>query len=298
MKPRAQSGMPMRPFGRHGDMVSVIGFGGLLVHKRDASERARLFAMAREAGINYFDISLTYGQSAESLAPLLRPVRDRCFLSCKTLPRTRAGAEEDFKRLVQLFNPGHFDLFQLHGLNDPVKDVEAACARDGALPFLIERRAAGDIRFLGFSAHSEKAALRALREFDFDAVTFPIQFATWQKTGFGRAVVEQAAQRGMAVIAIKALVRQPWPRNPSPPDKPNYTKSWMQPITDRREAELALKYTLGLPVTTIIPSSEDHLFPMILEVMLSLGSLTQEDRADLERLIATLAPIDKAWHIQ
>ena len=69
----------------------------------------------------------------------------------------------------------------------------------------------------------------------------------------------------------------------------------MQPIIDRREAALALKFTLSLPITTILPSGEDRLFPMILDVMRTLGPLTPKDRNAMKHLVSTLAPINTAF---
>ncbi len=54
----------------------------------------------------------------------------------------------------------------------------------------------GKVRHLGFSAHSEEAAVAALEKFDFDSVLFPLGFPSWIKGKFGPAIHQKVRESG------------------------------------------------------------------------------------------------------
>ena len=79
----------------------------------------------------------------------------------------------------------------------------------------------GKVQYLGFSAHTTKAALAAMKGFRFDTVMFPINFVEMFKIGFGKAVLELAEKQGAAVLAIKPMSKGPWPQGVErPKDQP------------------------------------------------------------------------------
>ncbi len=49
---------------------------------------------AIDAGVNYFDISPSYGDAELKLGPALEPYRKNVFLSCKTDGLTREDSRE------------------------------------------------------------------------------------------------------------------------------------------------------------------------------------------------------------
>ncbi len=58
----------------------------------------------------------------------------------------------EFKRSLERLKTDHFDLYQLHGISDVARDVDAAFAKDGVMDYLIERQKAGlaqDLQMLG-----------------------------------------------------------------------------------------------------------------------------------------------------
>jgi len=74
------------------------------------------------------------------------------------------------------------------------------------------------------------------------------------------AVPEALLQSGAQSVslALKALARHHWPE--SVPKEERHPKCWYQPITDRHEADLALRFTLGQAVTAAIPPGDVDLF--------------------------------------
>ena len=119
------------------------------------------------------------------------------------------------------------------------------------------------MRHIGFSAHTAEAALAALDRYDFDSVLFPLNFAAWHRNRFGPAVIEKARAKGASLLALKMLARQKWPEGER--EKSAFRKCWYQPISDPREAELAVKFTLSLPITAAVTPGEEVLMRLAIE---------------------------------
>ena len=154
---------------------------------------------------------------------------------------------------------------------------------------LTEAKRVGKVRHLGFSAHSVEAALAAMDRYDFDSILFPVNFATFLQASFGPQILDEAQQRGMTCLALKALARQAWPAND--PDRPKYSKCWYQPLTDPHEAELGLRFTLSQPVTAALPPGEETLFRLALDLALQYRPLNLPELAELKALAASMNPL-------
>src|SRR6185312_10195000 len=73
--------MEMRKFGRTGMQVSVLGFGcgavGGLMVRGDTRDQERTIARAIDAGVNYFDTAVQYGngESEKNLGRILQTLK-------------------------------------------------------------------------------------------------------------------------------------------------------------------------------------------------------------------------------
>jgi hypothetical protein len=113
----------------------------------------------------------------------------------------------------------------------------------------------GRIRKVGFSAHSQVQALRAMSMYDFDTVMFPINWLMVMLAQWGSGVANEAKRRGMGVIALKGLVHRKWLNDE---ERKSYPKSWVKPI-DVSNPEMgiaALKYTFQTGADIIIPPGD------------------------------------------
>ena len=281
--------IPRRPYGRDRIPISVLGFGGILVSGEEQPVANRRVAEAVERGVNYFDVAPQYGDAEIKLGPALQPYRAGVFLAGKTLERTRAGAAAELKRTLERLRTDHLDLYQLHALTDLEKDVDVAFGKGGALETFVEAKKAGVVRHLGFSAHSVEAAMAAMERYDFDSILFPVNFTTYFKGNFGSSVIERAQARRMTILALKMLCRQQW--GEGDPNRQEYSKCWYQPVTDRHEAELALRFTLGQPITAAIPPGEEPLFRLALDLAVDFRPLTAAELKELKALADALSPI-------
>lgn len=275
-----------RPLGKTGEHLSVIGFGGIVVSgvSQDVADRAVREAV--EAGVNYFDVAPSYGDAEVKLGPALQPFRRDVFLACKTAMRKKDEAFAELRASLQRLRTDHVDLYQLHALSKS-EDVETAFGPGGALEAFIEAKKQGLTRYLGFSAHSVDVALKALDRYDFDTVLFPFNFVCWYKGNFGPQVLERARSKGVAPLALKAMARSPWAKDA----KRTHPKCWYQPISDRDEAALGLRFTLSQPVTAAIPPGDGDLFRLALDLARSFVPLSPEEQKDLQRRAEALEPI-------
>jgi aryl-alcohol dehydrogenase-like predicted oxidoreductase len=253
----------------------------------------RIVAEFVERGVNYFDVAPSYGDAEQKLGPALQPHRDKVFLACKTGERTREAARAQLENSLATLRTDHFDLYQLHGVTDVAKDIDAAFAKGGAMETFIEAKKSGQVRHLGFSAHSVEAAFAAMDRYDFDSILFPVNFALYEKGHFGPQIMERALSKGLTRLALKAMARQKWPDAPIP-ERQQHSKLWYQPLTDPRQAELALRFTLSQPVTAAIAPGEESLFRQALDIAQNFTPITAPEVAELKALATDLNPVFQA----
>ena len=284
--------LPQRSYGDTGVRLSIIGFGGIVVSRVEQEHANRVVAEAVEKGVNYFDVAPTYGDAEIKLGPALEPYRKDVFLACKTTQRTKEGAAAELKQSLQRLRTDHFDLYQLHAISDVAKDVDTAFGKGGAMEVFLEAKKQGQVRHLGFSAHSEEAALAAMERYDFDSILFPINFATFYEGNFGPRVIEAAKSKGVARLALKAMAKQRWPK--SDPMRKEYPKCWYQPLTDRKEAKLGLYFTLSQSVTAAIPPGDESLFRLALDLAMSFRPVSRKEKETLQQMAQSLDPVFRA----
>ncbi|MFQ6096820.1 MAG: aldo/keto reductase [Armatimonadota bacterium] len=281
-----QDRLPRRPYGNTGRKLSIIGLGGIVVSEIEQSDANDTVAWAVERGVNYFDVAPTYGNAQERLGPALKPYRKDAFLACKTTKRDAAGAQAELEESLRQLQTDHFDLYQLHGVTK-MEDVDTILGPGGALEAFVKAREKGQVRYIGFSAHSVDAAIRLMDAFDFDSVLFPLNVVCFENGNFGPQVLQKAKQKGAACLALKAMAWTVAPRG----ERRKYPKCWYQPADDRRLARLALSFTLDLPVVAAIPPGDPGLFRMAVELAQEYRPLTDDERRDLLARAKGVQPI-------
>ena len=278
--------MDKRLLGKTGESLSIIGFGGIVVKDEEPASARRLVARAVERGVNYFDIAPTYGNAEERLGPALEPYRASVFLACKTTQRTAEGARAELERSLQRLRTDHLDLYQLHAVRN-LAEVDQITAPGGALEAFLAARQRGQVRYIGFSAHSEEAALALLDRFSFDSILFPFNWVCWHQGGFGPRALQAAQRQGIGILALKALARRPWQEGEALP----WPKCWYAPVNTFEEAELALRFTLSRPVTAAVCPSHAELLWWACDIADRFQPLTADEEALVAQQSVGLKPI-------
>lgn len=278
--------MEKRLLGNTGEALSVVGFGGIVVNGEEPAAASRLVAQAVERGLNYFDVAPSYGNAEERLGPALEPYRSSVFLACKTTNRTEEGASADLHQSLRRLRTDYFDLYQLHEVTK-LEDVDRIMGPGGAMEVLVKAREQGMARYLGFSAHSEEAALALLDRFEFDSILFPFNWVCWHQGHFGPRVLAKAQEKGVGILALKALAKRKWKEG----EEQKWPKCWYAPVDTPEEAALALRFALSRPITAAVSPSHAELLWWACDAADQFEPLSEEEEAKLARLSEGLDPI-------
>jgi len=278
--------MERRKLGKTGERLSIVGFGGIVVKDETPESAQTLVAQAIERGINYFDVAPSYGNAEERLGPALEPYRNEVFLACKTEQRRKDGAEAELRRSLERLRTDRFDLYQFHAVKS-LAEVETIAGPGGALEAFLEARDQGLIRYIGFSAHSEEAALALLDRFEFDTVLYPVNWVCWHQGNFGPAVVAKAQEQGIGILALKALAKQQ--RRPGKERK--WPKCWYEAVDTPEEATLGLRFTLSKPVTAAVSPSHAELLWWQCDAAEDLKPWSETEETQLAQQSAGLWPL-------
>jgi aryl-alcohol dehydrogenase-like predicted oxidoreductase len=156
--------MQYRSLGRTGLKVSAIGLGCMMFGWRaDEAEAAKIVGAALDAGINFFDTSVSYGRGASEtiLGALLKRlcIRDNVFIATKVglasevdpAPNAVGNGRHNVIRQCELslrrLQVDHIDLLQIHRPSSEVPIEETM----GALDLLVRD---GKVRYIGTSNFS------------------------------------------------------------------------------------------------------------------------------------------------
>lgn len=256
--------MLKRQFGKTGFKISPVVYGGIISMSDGQNNSDNYVSYAYDKGINYFDVAPTYGDAQEKLGNSLIPYRNSVYIACKTTERTADGAKKEMKESFKLLHTDYFDVYQLHALNT-MEDLDIAFGKEGIMNFLIQAKQEGLIRNIGFTAHNEDVAIKALSLYDFVSVMFPMNWALHIGKDFGERLSKEIAQKGIGLLGMKTLIHRAW-LNESEKNTSRFKKSWCKPIIDDEKLGIAaLKYTLSLGVNAVVPPGNFEHFAFAVE---------------------------------
>lgn len=279
--------MERRKLGKTGEELTIAGFGGIVVKDETPENAKRIVAKAvEERGVNYFDVAPSYGNAEERLGPALEPYRDSVFLACKTGKRDAKGAEEELHRSLKRLRTDHFDLYQFHAVAS-MEDVEKITASGGALETFMKAREQGLVRHLGFSAHSEEAAMELMDRFEAETILFPFNWVCWHQGNFGHRVLEKAQKKGLGILALKSLAKRRWKKD----EKREWNKVWYSPVDTFEEALLAFRFTLSKPITAATSPSHAELLWWLCDAADQFTPLSEEEAKEVAERSAGLEPL-------
>lgn len=277
--------IPKRTLGKTGEQVSIVGFGGIALRNNGQEFANELIASACDRGINYFDIAPSYGDSQELMGPAFKPFRQKSFLACKTGKRDQAGSEEELNESLRQLMTDHLDLYQFHALRT-MEDLDQVFASKGAMKTFLKAREAGKIRHIGFSAHNEEVALKAMELYDFDTILYPINCVCWYNGNFGPVVYETAKKKDMGILALKAVARNRVPNNERP-----YPNMWYSPYQDEDEIDQCLRFTLSKDIAATVHAGDSIFMKKTLQFVHKTGNIRAPDNNRIQAMIEGVKPI-------
>ncbi|MCW5979817.1 MAG: aldo/keto reductase [Bryobacteraceae bacterium] len=289
---RAASGkaLPKRPY-KDGVELSVIGLGGIVVVGLEQGNADRMVAESFDRGVNYYDVAPTYadGEAEQKLGIALKPYRSKSFLACKTTMRDAARARQELERSLKRLHTDHFDLYQFHAVSS-MDDVNQIAAPRGAAEMFLKARQEGKVKYLGFSAHSAEAAIALMDRLELDSILFPVNYVCYAQGNFGPQILAKAKEKGMARLALKAMAQTTIPKGAPHSHK----KCWYTPVSDPKQVERALRFTLSEDITAAIPPGDEGLYQMALDAAAAYRPITAKERAELLASAKGVEPIFRA----
>ncbi len=252
------------PFGRSGHMSSRIIFGGAALAPQTQAEADRTLEMLLHYDINHIDVAASYGDAELRLAPWMVRYRAQFFLATKTGQRTAQAAKEELHRSLERMQVDYVDLWQFHGLVDPI-EWDIALSPGGAIEAAIEAKAQGLVRAIGITGHGTQIAAthrRSLERFDFDSVLLPYNYLTMQRSHYTEnfnALVATCQQRNVAVQTIKSVALRHWM------GRAHTTTTWYQALEEQQEIDRAVHWALGRPGIFVITASDAGLAAKMLD---------------------------------
>ncbi len=254
--------MERRKLGNTDLSLSILGLGGFHLVELLWDDAVRLVHLYLDLGGNYLETAESYGHgdSEAKIGEVLKTRRRECFVATKSNKRKKDDILNAIEGSLKRLHTDYVDLFFIHELNR-FETLEAITAPSGALEGLEAAKRAGKIRYAAFSNHvTPEVAVKALQMYPFDALMIPLNyFDRFNFPGWEEDVIPLAQSRGMGILAMKVLADG---------------FLW-------RNTEKAFRYTLSLPVSTLVlgVNTEEYLRK---DVAL-LEHLTPMDEGEKER---------------
>lgn len=270
--------IPRQTFGRTGHRSSRVIFGGYALSQATQAEADRVLEILQEYGINHIDTAPMYGNAEKHIGAWMEKHRNDFFLASKTRKRGYQEAWNDLQRSLHQLRVDQIDLWQMHGLTNPV-GWEKAMGPGGALEAFIEARDKGLVRFLGVTGHGSQVPAihkRSLERFDFDTVLLPYSYWQMQNARYTtdfHDLMDVCLERNVAVQTIKSIARRPWKNRPK-----TFNTYFYEPLETQDAIDKALQWVLGQPGIFLITAGDMRLLPKMLEA----GSRFEERPPDAE----------------
>jgi aryl-alcohol dehydrogenase-like predicted oxidoreductase len=271
--------METRPLGKTGQQSTVAVFGTAAFWEISQADADQTMEQVIAAGINHIDVAPQYGQAQERLGPWMATQREQFFLGCKTLERQREAAWADLQNSLEVLKTDHFDLYQAHAVGE-LFELDEVTRPGGAIEALLAAREQGMVRWLGITGHglqTPRVFLEALNRYPFDTVMLPLNLALFANLEYRTSaleLLEVCHQRGVGVLAIKALAHSPWRK-----DEVVHThNTWYRPLAEAQIIQQAVNFVLSLPITAICTPGDTRLLPMVLAACERFSPLQREEQ--------------------
>jgi predicted aldo/keto reductase-like oxidoreductase len=210
--PGTGTGIALRPLGKTGEKVSMIGVGGGDIgHMREDKESMELVDQAIDMGATFIDTAWIYqgGVSERRIGKVIAAPskRQKVFLMTKVKARDAAGAQKQLEDSLRRLRTDVIDLWQFHNL-ETFEDVATIFGPGGAMEVAQKARKEGKFRYLGFTGHTDPAVhLDMLDRYDWDAVMMSLNVVDAHWHSFQNQVLPKVVEKNMGVLAFKTLSR-------------------------------------------------------------------------------------------
>jgi aryl-alcohol dehydrogenase-like predicted oxidoreductase len=192
--------------------------------------------------------------------------RDRVFLMTKIDGRTKKEAAKQLDESLRRLKVDQLDLVQHHEVLR-YEDADRIFAVAGANAALLEARAAGKLRYIGFTGHKDPRIhlhtleVAAQHGFKFDTVQLPLNVMDAHYRSFEKLVLPELVKLGIGVLGMKSMANGILLKSKT-----------ATPIE-------CLRYALDLPTSVVIAGIDSmEILDQALSVTETFQPLTTEER--------------------
>jgi len=190
--------VPTRPFGKTGVDVSILSLGGMF----NIASNQLMMKQALRWGVTYWDTADCYQRGSEKgIGKYFKKYprdRQKVFLVSKSDARDPDGMTDLLDRSLKRMNTDHVDLYFVHAIYD-IDELD-----DSTRAWAEKAKAAGKIRFFGFSTHSnmEVCLLDASKLGWIDGIMMTYNYRLMHTREMQRAV-DACVKAGIGLTAMK-----------------------------------------------------------------------------------------------
>ncbi|HII02696.1 TPA: aldo/keto reductase [Methanosarcinaceae archaeon] len=281
--------MLYRKLGKTGEKASILGYGSMrlpvidgAVDKIDEKKAIELLRYAIDHGVNYVDAAYSYhgGKGEVFLGKALADgYREKVHLATK-LSCKRVNCKEDMDRFLneqlEKLRTDCIDFYLLHGVK---KSYWEKMKKFGVFEFLERARAAGKIKYTGFSFHDDLEVFKEVLDaypWDLCQIQFNYLDEDFQA---GVEGLKYAGEKGVAVVIMEPLRGG----NLASKVPEEAQKVWARAKIKRSLVEWAFRYLWNYPEISVVLSG-----------MSEMGHLEENLRIAEEGLPNSLSPEEKS----
>jgi aryl-alcohol dehydrogenase-like predicted oxidoreductase len=272
--------METRRYGRTEHLSTVAVFGAVAFWQISQEDADKVLELVIEAGINHIDVAPSYGQAEIRIGPWMPRERNRFFLGCKTLERTKDGAWKELHQSLKHLQTETFDLYQCHAVTT-MEELDAITMNGGALEAFVEARREGLTKFIGITGHgaeTPKIFLEALRRFDFDTVMFPLNFVQMANPGFrgyAEELIAACKAKDVGTLIIKSVTKAPWG------ERQHTATTWYEPFDNIAEIQSAVNFVLSHDVSGLCTAGDTRILPLVIQACENFSRLSKEQMEEM-----------------
>ncbi|MBR2532034.1 MAG: aldo/keto reductase [Lachnospiraceae bacterium] len=184
--------------GSTGITVPQNAFGALPIQRVSKEAAVALLRRAYEGGMRFFDTARAYSDSEEKVGEAFEGMRDKVFISSKTMARTPEKFWSDLEESLRLLKTDHLDIHQFHCVDQCYKPGDGT----GMYEAMLEAKAQGKVRHIGITAHKIGVAEEIVASGLYETLQFPFSYLSGDREA---ALVKACKDANMGFICMKAI---------------------------------------------------------------------------------------------
>ena len=192
----------------------ALGLGSRWCAIDDEDKALEVITYALDKGLYYWDTAAIYENkengaiSEERIGKILKDRRKEVFISTKIMERDPDKALKNFERSLKRLQIDQVDMLKVHSIQggEELEKIKGS-GENSVIKVVQKAKAEGLTRFIGFSGHSEAAALTYMADnYEFDSMLMALNHYR-ADSGEKRQerAIPAAAGRGMGVMLMKVI---------------------------------------------------------------------------------------------